>query len=69
MLGEVVDGFGPILGGRGLGQQLVYPACKKWCGRRFWGGCVWVRVTSLWRKVDLFPQVFCCRVGLGFPGA
>ena len=69
VLGEVADGLGPILGGRGLGQQLFYPAWNQKGGRRFWGGCVWVGATCRRREVYLFPQVFCCRVWLGFPTA
>ena len=67
MLGEVADGLGPIPGGRGLGQQPFYPAHNQKGGHRFWGGCVWVGATCRRREVYLFPQVFCCRVWLGFP--
>jgi hypothetical protein len=37
MLSEVVDGLGPILAGRGLGQQPFYLACNQWVGRSLWG--------------------------------
>ena len=43
-------GFKVILGGWGLGQQLIYPVCNQWGGCQFWGGCVWIRATVALEK-------------------
>ena len=68
MLGEVADGLGPILGGRGLGQQLLDPVRNQQGWRRFWGVCVWVIATCHRGEVYLFPRVLAVGFGGVFRG-